>query len=163
VKQIGFDEGPMTTATPLPNLPVLGPRLGAKVNEVRAAFQAGDYEELPGGGVRVAGIELGPDDVIHGERVAVEGWAFAEDGKMSLALDVTLDDELRVDGRVLDLIRTLNDLRKTAGLELTDRIRVTLPEQEADLLPRADRIKAEVLAVSLDTDASATEPLIEKA
>jgi len=99
----------------------------------------------------------------HGERVAVEGWAFAEDGKMSLALDVTLDDELRVDGRVLDLIRTLNDLRKTAGLELTDRIRVTLPEQEADLLPRADRIKAEVLAVSLDTDASATEPLIEKA
>jgi len=163
VKQIGFDEGPMTRATPLPNLPVLGPRLGAKVNEVRAAFQAGDYEELPGGGVRVAGIELGPDDVIHGERVAVEGWAFAEEGKMSLALDVTLDDELRLDGRVLDLIRTLNDLRKTAGLELTDRIRVTLPEQEADLLPRADRIKAEVLAVSLDTDASATEPLIEKA
>ncbi len=163
VKQIGFDEGPMVRATPLPNLPVLGPRLGAKVNEVRAALQAGDYEELPDGGVRVAGIELGPDDVIQGERVAVEGWAFAEEGKMSLALDVTLDDELRLDGRVLDLIRTLNDLRKTQGLELTDRIRVTLPEQEADVLPRADWIKSEVLALSIDTDPSATEPLIEKA
>jgi isoleucyl-tRNA synthetase len=82
---------------------------------------------------------------------------------MSLALDVTLDDELRLDGRVLDLIRTLNDRRKTQGLELTDRIRVTLPEQEADLLPRADWIKAEVLALSIETDPSATEPLIEKA
>jgi isoleucyl-tRNA synthetase len=82
---------------------------------------------------------------------------------MSLALDVTLDDELRLDGRVLDLIRTLNDLRKTQGLELTDRIRVRLPEQEADLLPRADRIKAEVLALSIETDSAATEPLIEKA
>jgi isoleucyl-tRNA synthetase len=82
---------------------------------------------------------------------------------MSLALDVTLDDQLRLEGRVLDLIRTLNDLRKVAGLELTDRIRVTVPEREADLLPHADWIKDEVLAVALDTDASAVEPIIVRA
>jgi hypothetical protein len=68
-----------------------------------------------------------------------------------------------LEGRVLDLIRTLNDLRKVAGLELTDRIRVTLPEWEADLLPHAHWIKDEVLAVALDTDASAIEPKIVKA
>jgi isoleucyl-tRNA synthetase len=149
VKEIGFDEGPVTVAKLLPNLRVLGPRLGAKVNAVRAALQAGDYEDLPRGGVRAAGIELGPDDVIRGERVVMEGWALVE--------------ELRLEGRVLDLIRTLNDLRKVAGLELTDRIRVTLPEREADLLPHADWIKDEVLAVALDTDASAIEPIIVKA
>jgi isoleucyl-tRNA synthetase len=163
VKEIGFDEGPVTGIKLLPNLRVLGPRLGAKVNAVRAALQAGDYEDLPHGGVRAAGIELGPDDVIRGERVAVEGWAFAEEGPMSLALDVTVDDELRLEGRVLDLIRMLNDVRKAAGLELTDRIRVTLPESEADLLPYADWIKDEVLAVSLDTDPTSTEPIIAKA
>jgi isoleucyl-tRNA synthetase len=113
--------------------------------------------------VRAAGIELGPDDVIRGERVVMEGWALVEEGPMSLALDVTLDEQLRLEGRVLDLIRTLNDLRKVAGLELTDRIRVTLPEREADLLPHADWIKDEVLAVALDTDASAIEPIIVKA
>jgi isoleucyl-tRNA synthetase len=113
--------------------------------------------------VRAAGIELGPDDVIRGARVAVEGWAFAEEGPMSLALDVTLDDQLRLEGRVLDLIRMLNDLRKAVGLELTDRIRVTLPASEADLLPFADWIRDEVLAVSLDTDPTTTEPIIVKA
>jgi isoleucyl-tRNA synthetase len=163
VKEIGFDEGPVTVTRLLPNLRVLGPRLGAKVNVVRAALQEGDYEDLPRGGVRAAGIDLGPDDVIRDERVVMEGWALVEDGPMSLALDVTLDDQLRLEGRVLDLIRTLNDLRKVAGLELTDRIRVTLPEREADLLPHAAWIKDEVLAVALDTDASAIEPIIVRA
>jgi hypothetical protein len=60
------------------------------------------------------------------------------------------------------MIRKLNDMRKTAGLELTDRIRVTLPEAEADLLRHADWIKDEVLAVSLDTDPQADEPRIAK-
>jgi isoleucyl-tRNA synthetase len=163
MKEIVFEDGPVTAARLLPNLPVLGPRLGAKVNAIRAALQAGDYEDLAHGGVRAAGIELGPDDVIRGERVAVELWAFAEEGPISLAVDVTLDDQLRLEGRVLDLIRTLNDLRKAAGLELTDRIRVTLPEREADLFPHADWIKDEVLGVSLDTDPSATKPIIVKA
>jgi isoleucyl-tRNA synthetase len=163
VKEIGFDEGPLATPTILPNLPVLGPRLGSKVTEVRAALQAGDYEELPGGGVRVAGVDLGPEDVIRGERIALEGWAIAGEGPISLAIDVTLDDDLRLEGRVLDMIRKLNDLRKEAGLELTDRIRVTLPEAEADLLRHAERIKEEVLAVSLETASGTAEPRISRA
>jgi isoleucyl-tRNA synthetase len=165
VKEIRFDEGPVARATLLPNLPVLGPRLGPKVNEVRTALQAGEYEELPGGGVRVAGVDLGPEDVIRGQRVALEGWASstAADGPISLALDLSVDDALRLEGRALDLIRTLNDLRKAGGLELTDRIAVTLPEAQADLLAHADWIKEEVLAVALATDSGATEPRITRA
>jgi isoleucyl-tRNA synthetase len=163
VKEMRFDEGPLARPTYRPNLPVLGPRLGARVDEVRAALQTGAYEELPGGGVRVAGIDLGPQDLIRGERIAQEGWAIAEEGPISLALDVALDDELRLEGRVLDLIRSLNELRKTEGLELTDRIRVELPEAEADLLRHADWIKDEVLAVSLVVDPSASGPRIHRA
>ena len=74
------------------------------------------------------------------------GWAIAEDDGISVAFDTTLDDELRREGRVLDLVHALNTMRKGAGLELTDRIVVTLPRREEDLLAYRDRIANEVLA-----------------
>ena len=76
-------------------------------------------------------------------------------------VDTTLDDELLLLGRVLDLIHTLNSMRKEQGLELTDRIAVTLPADHADVLEHAEWIKAEVLAVSLETDGDAA-PRIAK-
>ena len=70
---------------------------------------------------------------------------------------------MTVQARVLDLIRRLNDLRRVAGLELTDRIVVTLPASEADLVERyGDWIAAEVLAVRIDTD-SVEQPRIARA
>jgi isoleucyl-tRNA synthetase len=163
VKEIRFDEGPVARVTLKPNLRLLGPRLGSRLPAVRAALEAGDYEELDGGRVRVDGEELAPDEVIRGERVALEGWAIAEDETTSVALDTTLDEELLREGRVLDLIRRLNDLRRVAGLELTDRIVVTLPASEADLVERyGDWIAAEVLAVRIDTD-SVEQPRIARA
>jgi uncharacterized protein DUF5915 len=63
---------------------------------------------------------------------------------------------------VYDLIHSLNSMRKEQGLELTDRIAVTLPQTDADLVERhADWIKGEVLAVSLETDGIA-EPQIAR-
>jgi isoleucyl-tRNA synthetase len=164
VKEMGFDEGPRARPSLLPNLRVLGPRLGARVNDVRTALQAGDFEELPDGGVRVAGLDLASDDVIRGERVAVEGWAIAEEGPLSLALDTGLDDELLLEGRALDLIRAVNDARKAAGLELTDRIDLRVPSAEADVVGgHRDWIAREVLAVSIEVDPVATEPSVTKA
>ena len=130
----------------LPNLRLLGPRLGSKLPEVRAALQQGDVEQLDDGRLRAAGEVLAPDEVIRGERVALEGWAIAEDDGISVAFDTTLDDELRREGRVLDLVHALNTMRKGAGLELTDRIVVTLPRREQDLLAYRDRIADEVPA-----------------
>ena len=101
--------------------------------------------------------------MIRGERVELEGWALAEDDGVSIALDTALDPELEVEGRVLDLIHRLNSMRKEAGLELTDRIVVILPEDHADLLQHAERIKEEVLAVEIRTDGGAGEPQIAKA
>jgi isoleucyl-tRNA synthetase len=163
VKDVRFDEGPVATVRLLPNLPRLGPRLGRKVREVREALERGDVEELGGGRLRVAGEELEAEDVIRGERVELEGWALAEDGDVSIALDTELDSELELEGRVLDLIHRLNSMRKDAGLELTDRIVVTLPAKHADLLEFAERIKEEVLAVEIRTDGGAGEPQIAKA
>jgi isoleucyl-tRNA synthetase len=145
-----------------PNLPVLGPKLGPALPEVRAALEAGDFEELPGGRFRAAGHELEPDEVLV-ERRGEEGWAVAAHDGLTVALDTTLDPELELEGRVLDLIHQLNSMRKKQGLELTDRIRVTLPSTQQDVLRYADWIKDETLAVEIDADGDGDDPQISKA
>jgi isoleucyl-tRNA synthetase len=161
VKEVDLEERPTLRTTYKPNLPVLGPRLGKDLPALRAALASGDIEELGDGRVRVADHELGPDELIV-ERREEPGWAHSE--RFSVWLDLELDEELRHEGRVLDLVRHLNDLRKQAGLELTDRIVVRLPTELAELAEQhGDWIKAEVLAVRIELDGAAGEPAIEKA
>jgi isoleucyl-tRNA synthetase len=140
---------------------VLGPKLGKELGAVRAALAAGEFEQLDGGGFRVLGHDLGADEVLV-ERSGKEGWAVASEEGVTVALDTSVDAELALEGRVYDLIHVLNGMRKEQGLDLTDRISVTLPAADADLIERhADWIKAEVLAVSLEADGVA-EPQIAR-
>ena len=132
-----------------PNLRLLGPKLGAELVSVRQALEAGEFEELAGGGFRAAGHDLSADEVLV-ERRGKEGWSVAASDGVTVALDSRLDDELRREGRVYDLIHRVNSMRKEAGLELTDRIALTLPETDRDLLEHADWIARETLAVSVD-------------
>jgi isoleucyl-tRNA synthetase len=135
-----------------PNLPALGPRLGTELRAVQQALQAGEFEELEGGRFQAAGHELEPDEVLV-ERSGREGSAVASADGVTVALDTELDDELRLEGRGYDLIRRVNSLRKEQGLELTDRIVLTLPKAEAELVARyGDWIKDEVLAVEIRLD-----------
>jgi isoleucyl-tRNA synthetase len=142
-----------------PNLPVLGPKLGPALGAVRSALQAGEFEELGGGRFRAAGHELGPDEVLV-ERAAKEGWAVAAEDGVTVALETHVDDELDRERRVYELIRRVNALRKESGLALSDRIALTIPAGDADLLQHADWIKAETLAVSLEANGGDV-PVIE--
>jgi isoleucyl-tRNA synthetase len=151
VQTIEFGPVEATELRVKPHLPALGPKLGKELGTVRTALAAGEFEELPGGGFRVAGHELTADEVLV-ERSGKEGWAVASEDGVTVALETTLDAELELQGRVYDLIHLLNSLRKEQGLDLTDRIAVTLPDADADLLAHAEWIKAEVLAVSLEAD-----------
>jgi isoleucyl-tRNA synthetase len=161
VKEIEQGEVEAEELVVKPNLPVLGPRLGKDLGAVRAALLAGDYEQIDGG-FRVAGHELGPEDVLV-ERRGKEGWTLASDEGVTVALDTRLDDDLLLEGRVLDLIHQLNLQRKQAGLELTDRIVVTLPASDAELLAHEEWIKNEVLATEIRVDGGSAEPQIAKA
>jgi isoleucyl-tRNA synthetase len=160
VKEVVFAPVEAMEVRVKPNLPLLGPKLGKELGSVRAALEAGDFEQLEGGGVRVNGRELGADEVLV-ERQAREGWTLAADDVLTVAITTELDDELRREGRVYELIHRVNTMRKDAGLELTDRIRLTLPAADADLLEHADWIKDEVLATEVATD-SVSEPEIAK-
>jgi isoleucyl-tRNA synthetase len=147
VKAVEFGEVDASELRVRPNLPVLGPKLGATLREVRQALEAGRFESLEGGRFRVDGHVLEADEVLV-EHVGREGWAVAADDGLTVALETALDEELIREGRVLDLVHRVNAMRREAGLELTDRIRLWIPDE--DLLAYADRIKAETLAVDVE-------------
>jgi isoleucyl-tRNA synthetase len=151
VKEVEFGNVDATELRVRPNLPVLGPKLGKELGAVRAALQAGEFEELGSGRFRAAGHDLEPGEVLV-ERAGRDGWAVASEDGVTVALDTGLDEELRREGRVYELIHRVNSLRRDAGLELTDRIRLTIPAGDADLLEHADWIKQETLAVEVAAD-----------
>jgi isoleucyl-tRNA synthetase len=160
VEEVSFGQVEASELRVKPNLPVLGPKLGQELGAVRTALETGDFEELPGGGFRAAGHELSSDEVLV-ERRGKEGWAVAASDGVTVALDLHLDADLLLRGRVYDLIHTVNTMRKEAGLELTDRIRLTIPEADGDLLEHSDWIARETLAVS--AEAAGAEIDISKA
>jgi len=132
-----------------PNLPVLGPKLGRELGAVREALREGAFEELDRGRFRAAGHELEPDEVLV-ERAGKEGWAIAAEDGVTVAIDTHVDEELDRERRVYELIRQVNTLRKQSGLELSDRISLTIPSRDADLLVHGDWIRSETLATSLE-------------
>jgi isoleucyl-tRNA synthetase len=148
VREVSFGSVEASELRVKPNLPLLGPKLGKELGAVREALQDGDFEELPEGGIRVAGYDLTRDEVLV-ERHGKDGWAVAASDGLTVALDLHLDDDLVRAGRVYDLIHRVNTMRKEAGLELTDRIGLTIPEADADLLEHEDWIARETLAVSV--------------
>ena len=123
--------------------------LGRELGAVREALRSGAFEELGEGRFRVAGHELGPDEVLV-ERAGKEGWAVAAEDGVTVALDTHVDEELDRERRVYELIRYVNTLRKESGLALSDRIELTIPERDSDLLEHGEWIKSETLAVSLE-------------
>jgi isoleucyl-tRNA synthetase len=151
VKDVAFDNVDAELRVK-PNLPALGPRLGKELRTVQQALQAGEFEELGEGRFRAGGHELEPDEVLV-ERGGREGWSVAAADGVTVAIDTSLDDELLLEGRGYNLIRLVNSMRKEQGLEVTDRIVLTVPLSESELVERhGDWIKEEVLAVEIRID-----------
>ena len=133
-----------------PNLPVLGPRLGQRLPELRRALEEGRWQ-WEGAQVRVDGELLAEGEFLVEREAENEGFAFASDGELSVEIDPVLDEELRLEGRVFDLTHAVNVLRKERGLEVSDRIRLELPAGDADLLELyRERIAEETLAVEIE-------------
>ena len=140
----------------VPNFKALGPRLGPAVKELRSALTTLDAAaaaatleaggtvsvDLPGGPV-----ELGPGDVdlrVQGQ----PGFAVSREGGEVVALDLTLDDDLRRRGTAREVVRLVQDLRKSTGLDVSDRIQLWLTGLD-DLVPMFNAIAREVLAVDV--------------
>ncbi|AGT93091.1 MULTISPECIES: isoleucine--tRNA ligase [Rhodococcus] len=134
------------------NARAAGPRLGKSVQTVIKAVKAGDWTENADGVVVAAGIELLPEEYTQ-KLVAAEpdSTAALPDGVGLVVLDSVVTEELEAEGWAKDRIRQLQDARRAAGLDVSDRINVVL-EVPQDCKEWAERhrelIAGEVLATS---------------
>ncbi|HZP31614.1 MAG TPA: DUF5915 domain-containing protein, partial [Acidimicrobiia bacterium] len=150
--------------TVVPNFRALGPKVGKLMPAVKTALLAADGAAVKRALETTGSYELALDDgtavTLTGDDVEVRAaahqeLALAQEGAYAVALDTTLDDDLRLEGLARELVRAVNDLRKAMGLELSDRITVELraPGTVAEAARRhGDWIAGEVLAVEWKVD-----------
>ncbi|MCB0399040.1 MAG: isoleucine--tRNA ligase, partial [Winogradskyella sp.] len=142
-----------------PNFKVLGPRFGKDMKLIASAisaFSAEDIKKIEQNGsldVEINGksINLGLDDVEITSQ-DIEGWLVANEGALTVALDVTITDELRKEGIARELVNRIQNLRKDSGFEVTDRIDVHLQNDAqvaAAIASNEDYIKSETLTEEL--------------
>jgi isoleucyl-tRNA synthetase len=140
-----------------PNLPRVGKRYGKLIPKLRAALAEADASAIATAAaagqtysldVEGTTIELEPDDLLI-ETQSAEGFACAEEGGFLAALDTTLTPELEREGLAREVVRTIQDARKQAELDVSDRIelRVTGTQDVTDALAEhLEFIKSETLA-----------------
>ena len=142
-----------------PNFKTLGKKYGKQMKEIAAAIavltqdRIADIETrgqivlpLPSGEVEVelADVEIATEDM--------PGWLVANEGNLTVALDIEVTDELRQEGIARELVNRIQNLRKSNGYEITDKIAVTIEsnnEVNTAVANFKDYIAAQVLAQSL--------------
>ncbi|MDO4224347.1 MAG: isoleucine--tRNA ligase [Bergeyella zoohelcum] len=147
-----------------PNFKSLGARLGKDMKAVAGEISQFTAEQISAletnGKTQVAGHEISLDDVEITTK-DIPGWAATSEGKLTVALDLTITDELKAEGVAREFINRIQNLRKDKGFELTDRISIEIEETSplvADILKNKSYISAEVLAdniVAVSTIANA--------
>jgi isoleucyl-tRNA synthetase len=166
VKELDFvtDEGELVSYTAKPNYRALGPRFGKRMPQVAAAvaaLDAGHVAEVmaAGGeiGISVEGDEhtLGPEEITLALQ-PLDGYEVEAEAGHAVALQLELDDELRQEGLAREIVHAVQIARKEAGLEITDRIDLSLGGDD-DLLAAAraheSYLAGEVLAASVAYEA----------
>jgi len=165
------DAGELVELSVKPNFRELGRRFGKRTQAVASAIQAADpaafVAAYRAGAATVEldgeSIALGGDEVVVAETPR-SGWAVASAGADTVALDLELTHELRLAGLMRDIVRIVQEARKNAGLEVTDRIELWWqvggsPEPAEAIRTHQAQVASEVLAVELTEGAPHAEGL----
>jgi len=132
--EVTDDPGERMTYTLRPNLPVLGPRFGQQVGAVRNALAAADPATVVRAMRAGEPIELrdgaGGEFTLTAADILVtvdssEGWSAAEESGYAALVDTTITPALQLEGIARELVRRIQDLRREASLDVSDRIFVT--------------------------------------
>lgn len=154
-----------------PDFKKLGPRYGKIMKQLAPKIQAmekADINELEKTGSFTLDIDGQPaaislDDVeIISEDIA--GWLVANEGRLTVALDITVTEKLRKEGIARELVNRIQNLRKTKDFEITDRITVKISSNSAfdeAIHDHIGYIKAQVLADSIEVVTEAFEDEID--
>ncbi|HKQ70371.1 MAG TPA: DUF5915 domain-containing protein, partial [Polyangiaceae bacterium] len=159
------DESAFCALSVKPNFPALRERAAAKLKPIGEALKKWGFAEVAdleaGKAIEVEGVLLTPNDVLL-TRLPLAGAVVASLGAVTVVLDPALTPELLAEGIAREFNSVIQQARKNAGLEVSDRIRVRYHSDDADVLTALDRhrqsISEEVLAVGFAMDDTADEP-----
>jgi isoleucyl-tRNA synthetase len=150
-----------------PNFAKLGKQYGAKMKEVSAVITGFTKEDIQAieknGTLHKGGFDLVLEDVLISSE-DIPGWSVASENGLTVALDITLTDELKREGIARDFVNRVQNLRKDMGLQVLDKIAIEV-EKDGEIMTAAlmeykEYISTETQAVSLElksTVAGATE------
>ncbi|HNU38454.1 MAG TPA: isoleucine--tRNA ligase, partial [Macellibacteroides fermentans] len=143
-----------------PDFKKLGPRYGKVMKQLAAAIQAMTQEniqqfEATGSFAfdidgQQAVVELADVEVISED---IPGWLVANEGRLTVALDITVTEELRLEGLARELVNRIQNIRKSSGFDITDKITIAvLSSEDMDPAIRAysSYIAGQVLAESIE-------------
>ena len=171
VKELKFVEGQGILVKKVKcNFRTMGKKYGKLMKGVAAAMDALSQEQIAeleqNGtiGISVEGQDL-TVEAVDVEIISedIPGWLVANEGSLTVALEVELNDELRQEGMAREIINRVQNIRKESGLEITDRISIVLsPNAEIETAVKTfgDYIKSQVLADSItvaDNDGNEVE------
>ena len=159
---VGNDEGVLVKRIK-PDFKKLGPKLGKQMKAAAAALQAMEQKDIARlereGSIditladgAVAKIEACDVEILSED---IPGWLVANDGNLTVALDVTVTPELRLEGIARDIVNRVQNIRKSRDYEITDRINLVFePNAETDDAVRkfGDYIARQVLAESISVE-----------
>lgn len=143
-----------------PNFKALGPRFGKDMKLVATAIQQLNSEDIQKieqkGAIEVEingkSITLNSDDVEISSQ-DIEGWLVANQGSVTVALDITVSDSLKQEGIARELVNRIQNLRKNSGFEVTDHIDICILDNKNitnAVLNNLDYIKIETLTKKLE-------------
>ena len=139
-----------------PNFKTLGSRLGKDMKAVGNEINNLSGEQIASlekeGKMDILGYEITLNDVEISTK-DIPGWTVTSDGKTTVALDLTLTEELKSEGIARELINRVQNIRKDKDFELTDRIRISIEENSPfinDILKNEAYISAEVLSDKIE-------------
>ena len=145
-----------------PNFKTIGPKYGKQMKAI-----AGMVGQWTGTDISELEANVGWKGEINGDSIELDladfdivtddipGWLVASEGRMTVALDITLNDELKSEGIARELVSRIQNYRKESGLEVMDRIQLTFDTNEivkAAIETNQEYIKAEVLADGIGFD-----------
>jgi len=143
-----------------PNFKALGPRFGKEMGNVAKAIQNFSQEQISEIeknseiSLEISGnlVKLTNEDVEVSSQ-DIEGWLVANANGITVALDITLTDELKKEGIARELVNRIQNIRKDSGFEVTDKVKIKIQQnsviQDA-VTANIDYIKAETLTETLE-------------
>lgn len=159
VKELVFDSGSsdLVVKRVKPNFRLLGPIFGKDMKRAAAyltgmtreeieAFEAAGKTEYEGKQITLDSVEVISEDV--------PGWLVLNEGSITIALDEEITEELRIEGLAREMVNRIQNLRKTSGFDVEDKIDIRLektPMTEQILAAHKDYISTQVQARSIES------------